>query len=120
MKRLLESPSGSLVVVALSVVTAVSGLAHRHHAPDLRTDSFAYIWAGGSLADICGDPNSIHDFSETCDACRLVGPALLPGTGVAYGSFLPTTPRWPVLARSASLISSPSDPSRPVRAPPAV
>lgn len=41
----------------------------------------AFLAAGGTLADICGEAGHGAGGERHCDACLLLGPALLPGSG---------------------------------------
>ncbi len=68
----------------------------------------AFVAAGGTLDDICGEAGHGSAGDRHCDACLLLGPALLPGT-VA-----------PVPARTARAVAAdapaPATPSVPARA----
>ncbi len=110
-----------LVVAALVGAMASLGLAHRmlsqREAPELS----AYLLSGGALANLCGGPSSPgHSDLPSCEACRIVDSAVVPGQGwrCAATERLPEprltdTAAWPGGAFHL-------DPSRLVRAPPLV
>ena len=105
------------LVLALMIAMASSGLAHRFVPEQANETLTAYLAAGGSYADICGDVE--QGAMQSCDACRLVDTACLAGvdpsslspnayyggTGFAQTHVEPSLPAF--------------DPVRAVRAPPA-
>ena len=67
-----------LVVFALFCALANSGFAHRFVSQPFNPALAAFVNAGGSLDDICGDTEgSSHGNAQTCEACRLVNAAVL-------------------------------------------
>lgn len=108
-----------LLAFALFSGMATSGFAHRLGAPTLDTGLLAYLDAGGTLADLCGDPDDpLHPSGQVCEACLLVGAAVLPPitdtvTQAALGPALCLTAPDRTENRSFT-----RDPSRGVRAPP--
>ncbi len=108
------------IVGVLALAMACIGFAHR---PGLAADEArlaAYIAVGGAISDLCASQGGAarHDASKICDACRLVGAAMLRETqGMAVWQ------RGYVLARGAIPRADVAamhtrDPSRAVRAPP--
>ncbi|MFV2054158.1 hypothetical protein [Aliiroseovarius sp. YM-037] len=70
-----------LVALALICGMATSGFAHRLGPPTLDAGLLAYLEAGGAFADLCGDPDDpLHPSGQVCEACRLIGAAVLPST----------------------------------------
>lgn len=109
------------LVFALFVAMAGSGFAHRFATGGAQEALNAYLSAGGSYQDICGDGDTgRHEAGQTCDACRLVDSvALPPFSGTC------AVPDGPMRAKGPAFAALPPhsvavDPSRPVRAPPAV
>lgn len=108
-----------LITAILTVVLAALGFAHRPAAVLGDAGLAAYVTAGGSIADLCDADGSTRLHGGThCDACRLVGAAILP---VPYVHYLPGNPR---LASAGTFPAPllrpefPRDPSRVVRGPP--
>ena len=106
------------LVVALLIAMASSGLAHRFVPAQADEALTAYLAAGGSYADICGDVD--HGAMQSCDACRLVDTACL--AGVDPSNLSPSAHFGNAgFAQTHSEPNLPAfDPVRPVRAPPAV
>ena len=110
-----------LIVFALFVAMATSGLAHRFSSGEVDESLNAYLAAGGTYQDICADAGfGDHTVGQTCDACRLVDSVAVPPVAASCA------PAHAVILaahnRSMALASRPfvADPSRPVRAPPVV
>jgi len=110
-----------MIVFALFVAMASSGLAHRFESRAATESLNAYLAAGGTYADICADDGfGGHGVGQTCNACRLVDSVALPPVGASC-----VAPHSVVLATHSALAALPQpwfvpDPSRPVRAPPMV
>ncbi|WP_226779064.1 hypothetical protein [Oceaniglobus trochenteri] len=67
------------LAVTVSLALAASALAHR--APVTADDLAltAFLASGGTVSDLCGEAgHSRHAGTAGCDACRLVGAALVP------------------------------------------
>jgi hypothetical protein len=68
-----------LTILALILAMAASGFAHAGARPTLSPDLAAYVAAGGSFADICGTSGEQDSrLGQKCEACLLIGAALLP------------------------------------------
>jgi hypothetical protein len=110
-----------MIVLALFVAMASSGLAHRFTSGADTESLNAYLAAGGTYADICADDGmGGHSAGQTCDACRLVDSAALPFVAASCAATHAV-----ILAANAAFLALPPsafapDPSRPVRAPPVV
>ncbi|MGC3937562.1 hypothetical protein ACOTTU_07110 [Roseobacter sp. EG26] len=66
-----------LLATVLILATASLGIAHKSAPTDLDPYLTAYLQAGGSLSDICGDlEGDPHRTTRDCDACRLMDGAL--------------------------------------------
>ena len=70
-----------LLVFALFGALASASFSHRIHTQPLTPELQAYMLAGGSLSDICGDVEngSEHAISQTCEFCLLVSSSALLG-----------------------------------------
>ncbi len=79
MTRIAPTLMRYLTVLALLVAFATAGLSHRAASQLPDPDLVAYVQAGGALSDICGGADGgAHPGASTCEACRLVGVAVLP------------------------------------------
>ncbi|MEM8690513.1 MAG: hypothetical protein AAGG57_01390 [Pseudomonadota bacterium] len=61
-----------VIVVALMLAMASSAVAHRLAMPAPDPAAEAFLMAGGSWADVCGDAAPLHEVYELCETCRLV------------------------------------------------
>lgn len=106
------------LVLSLFGALAASGFAHRAMGQEMDVDLLAYVQAGGSLADICGD-GAEHGMGGKCDACRLVDNVAAPDTAAQPGreSAPVAVANWTVAEVLRGFVG---DPSRPARAPPLV
>ena len=105
--------------IALITAMVVSAFAHTGARPSLSPELTAYVAAGGLLADICGSSEEQDGAQgQKCEACRLVGAAILPRD--CYGIPLVLTDQTRVLSFVAKrlLYAHPIDPARLTRAPP--
>lgn len=109
-----------LTVLALLVAFATAGLSHRAASQLPDPDLVAYVQAGGALSDICGDADGgAHLGASTCEACRLVGVAVLPEwAGISAPAFASRDMAHRPLPRSA-MASAGLEFSRTARGPPA-
>ncbi|MFS4583535.1 hypothetical protein [Phaeobacter sp. C3_T13_0] len=108
------------MVLALALAMASTGFAHSYDRAEDSPEYAAFLAAGGTLSDLCGDiSDPEHTSFANCDACRLVAAALIPSYPVTPGMCSVQRPTVGaaviVLLRKALL----RDPSRPTRAPPA-
>ncbi|QIE45810.1 hypothetical protein G5B38_09885 [Pseudohalocynthiibacter aestuariivivens] len=63
----------------LCVALAAIGFAHRGTSAPRDPGLLAYLSAGGTLSDICGDVRGGKGTAgQGCEACRLTGAAILP------------------------------------------
>ena len=82
MRGLLTSRAGALVALLACLAAILAGAVAPAAAPaDPRLAAF--LAAGGTLDDICGEAGHGAAGDRHCDACLLLGPALLPETGAA-------------------------------------
>lgn len=105
--------------LALILAIAAIGFAHSNARKALSPELAAYVAEGGSLADICGGTdkqNSAH--GQKCEACRLIGAALMPRN--CYGVPLLVSDQTRILTFVAKRLhrARPLDPTRLTRAPP--
>lgn len=107
-----------LAVCALIVAMAGSGFAHKVERSELSPDLAAYVAAGGLLIDICGTGGQTEAGGVKCDACRLIGAAVVPlDTGL--GPVVLTAPARKMAFVAKRLRNSQGlDPARLTRAPP--
>lgn len=107
------------LVFALFVALTGAGLAHRAAPPEMDEGLAAYLAAGGSLSDLCGDAD-IDGAVPGCAACHLVSGAVLPPV-ITATHLLQVARSGPAFApRNINHAVFATDPSRPVRAPPFV
>lgn len=106
------------LVLALLVALTSAGLAHRFMPADADETLTAYLAAGGSYADICGDVD--HRAMQSCDACRLVDITCLAGVNPAERTDAKHLALAGAVTASVGPALSAFDPLRAARAPPAV
>lgn len=106
------------LIALLSIALVATAFAHKiPTASDLALD--AYVLAGGSMADLCGDGDGDGAMAHRdCQACSIIGTAMLPDapqavTRVNY-AYVATI----VAPRAARAIRTVLDPARAMRAPP--
>lgn len=108
-----------LTSCALIIALAASGFAHASPRMAFSADLLAYVAAGGSLDDLCGTAGE-QDGARTqkCEACRLVGVAILPRD--CHGIPVRLSDQTFKLSFVAKRLhqTRPLDPSRLTRAPP--
>lgn len=108
-----------LTPLALIFAMAVSGFAHKTMQPSLSPGFAAYVAAGGSLADICGGSGEQDGAQgQKCEACRLIGAALVPRN--CHGIALKLSDQTRIFTFIAKRLhhTRPLDPARLTRAPP--
>ena len=74
-------PRHRLFAIALTLVLGVAVLlsSYAHKIPVTQDIALAsYMMAGGDLGDICDNDGNAKMTQKSCDACRLVGAAVLP------------------------------------------
>jgi hypothetical protein len=82
MRGLLTSRAGALVALLACLAAVLAGAVAPAAAPaDPRLAAF--LAAGGTLDDICGAAGHGAAGGRHCDACLLLGPALLPEAGAS-------------------------------------
>ncbi len=59
----------ALISVTLALALALVGFGHQSVAPSDNAQATAYVLAGGSWADICGDSGDPRDGGTYCQAC---------------------------------------------------
>lgn len=83
------------VVAVLFAALASTGFAHRLTAAERDPSMIAYLQVGGTLDALCGGlDRSAQGALKSCEACRLVGAAILPGpaqVGMPISLQLPRT-----------------------------
>jgi hypothetical protein len=108
-----------LTSFALIVAMAASGFAHTGSRAALTPELMAYVAAGGSLADICGAPIEQDGAQgQKCEACRLMGAAILPRTCHGIPVVLSDQTRKFAFVAKRLHHARPLDPSHLTRAPP--
>lgn len=110
-----------LTAIALMFALVSSGFAHTGYRSAMSADLAAYVAAGGALNDICGGSGEQNStVGQKCEACRLIGAALVPRACVAVPMILTDQTR--VLSFVAKRLhhDRPLDPTRLTRAPPQV
>ncbi|MEM8571959.1 MAG: hypothetical protein AAGG56_13785 [Pseudomonadota bacterium] len=111
--------AGFVLICGLALSLASTGFAHRaaHSEQDPRV--LAFLAAGGSAEALClTETDHAHVIGEDCDACRLIGAALLPGScgfPSLLGHFAAMEPGFGPNSRR---FSDDADFSRAIRAPP--
>lgn len=106
---------GCLLVVAMASASFAHAVMSRTTSPELS----AYLAAGGSLAEICGDLEDRESHSGSkCEACRLIEVAAVPPEmSGARLSLTDRTRRFAFISKQL-LQSRGLDPARLSRAPP--
>lgn len=105
--------------IAVIIAIAVMGFAHKQSQTPLTPELAAYVAQGGSLGDLCGDFDEEHGHhGQKCEACRLVGAALLsPPWHEFLISVSVSRQNLPLVTRT-SRATRRLDPARLTRAPP--
>ncbi|MCG3267669.1 hypothetical protein [Yoonia sp. I 8.24] len=89
----------ALISVTLALALALVGFGHQSVAPSDDGQATAYVLAGGSWADICGDSGDPRDGGTHCQACVISQTCALDAPTqmvIAAGQALPlhvVTPR---------------------------
>ncbi|MEJ8560116.1 hypothetical protein QTO30_01905 [Yoonia sp. GPGPB17] len=117
MRHLMTSFARLLVVLAVAVAMTGSSFAHRGAPADVDDSLLAYVAAGGSLDDLCGQPG-FGGGGETCDACRLVDVAVVAANTTVRLSEIAVTLHQRMGAIPALRVAQTANPACPVRAPP--
>ena len=104
------------LVFALAVALAGSGIAHRAPVAPVDEDIRAYLLAGGSYADVCGETDGLG--LETCQVCLLIASAGLPPHTVSVPHCLSDARGTDLLATSVRHASRPDILTNAPRAPP--
>ncbi len=117
-QSLLSAIGRMLIALVLIGAMAGTGFAHRTQAAD-DPDLLAFLETGAALTDICAhDGRAPHDAAMSCDACRLIGSALI----ARHQPIDPFCATHLILARCGLQgdlhLAAAFDLSRPVRAPP--
>jgi len=122
MKTRLRTCAQFFALILVSVTLAASGLAHQmpeDQTPALSTELAAYIASGGALSDICNYTSDTGEEATTkCDACRLIGAAVLPSTTACASVIFPDQTRALVFVATRLVRSQRPDRTRLTRAPP--
>lgn len=108
-----------LLCLSLVLAMATSGFAHRGVESGPAPELAAYLAAGGSLADLCGDVGGGHEGVQSCAACRLIEAAFMPFEAVGVPLRLSAGTQAHVLVAKRLQRSRGLDPARLTRAPPA-
>lgn len=109
--------------LTIAVLVAMTGIGFAHRiapAADVDESLLAYVQAGGSLEDLCGDADFGAGHSETCEACRLVDGAVVPQAGTAAALQVAPSPQQKQNGAPFVAFAQAFNPSCPVRAPPLV
>ncbi len=107
-------------IFALAVAVIASAFAHSHVKAPLAPELAEYVAMGGSLEDICGHAGEGNATGQKCEACRLLGAAIVPrNIHEIPNSVLLSTCRMSFVAKRLQE-TRPLDPARLTRAPPQV
>ncbi len=107
-----------LLLAALAVALVATGFANR--VPATGDDAvLAYVLAGGTLSDICGDADGdgLPDHGD-CPACHIVGAAALPSADLGLRDADLIFVAAIVAPRESRAVRAVLDPARGLRAPP--
>ena len=104
---------------ACAVVIALVLSAFAHSGPRVPEPAglIAFVAAGGFIDDLCGGDMSGDAMGAKCEACRLIGAALIPTCASSPVVLIDTARVQAVIARNIHH-ARPSDPARHPRAPP--
>lgn len=106
-----------ILMLVLGVSMMLSAFAHSMPAPE-DTALASFVMAGGDLSDICNDSGDAKKQVSGCDACRLVGAAVMSEPmlcPVAVERVIAATVLIPAETRATR---APRDPALGGRAPP--
>lgn len=120
MRRLIAPFARLCVVLAVALAMTGSSFAHRSAPSDIDESLLAYVTAGGTLEDLCGQAGLGSSAGNTCDACRLVDSAMLPPSGTVGRSELYVRLLQGKIKAGPAPITPIDNPACPVRAPPVV
>ena len=107
-----------LTTLALLLALGVAGLFTPAKQPVLTDDVIAYLAAGGSFADLCGDTTDPSRIGAHCPACHLIAFAVLPAAQVAAPQILAADYQRLVAVAQNIAHAQALDPVRLSRAPP--
>lgn len=121
MRKTASYLSRLFAVIAVTLAMATSGFAHRVAAHEMDPALIAFVQAGGSLNELCGDlTDTQHNDGQLCEACRLYASISVPPVAFSVAAIL----NGRMIALTAAAVDIPItaviDQSRPVRAPPVV
>lgn len=116
-----------LLALVLAVALAMAALAHRAPASadsmQQQASLAAFLAAGGTLDDLCADHGPGRHLpahgADSCDACRLIGAALLPPAPAVPVLLSWSLGQATLPAASGTIPARPFNPAAP-RAPPAL
>lgn len=110
-----------LLTFALLCAIMASGFAHTVSRTNVPQELSDYIALGGAVADICGEAdNSTGASGAKCEACRLIGAAVLPPATCQNAYRLRDTSVKLRFVATQFRYSQSLDPARLSRAPPQV
>ncbi len=82
MSATIRTVSKFCAIFALAVAVIASTFAHTHVKVPLTPELAEYVAMGGSLEDLCGGSGEQDNAAgQKCEACRLLGAAVVPRTG---------------------------------------
>ena len=111
---------GRQLMTILVIYAIVSlGFAHKTVPTPISAELAAYLAAGGSLSDICGEDHEPgHEYEIDCEACRIADHfAIFQGCKPVVSGDLVVVQKWRFIAKRLSQ-SQGLDPPRLTRAPP--
>ncbi|WP_187431125.1 hypothetical protein [Roseobacter fucihabitans] len=107
--------------MALICAMALSAFSHSGVRAAVSPDLAAYVAAGGSLSDICAGLDGKDDAQrQNCEACRLMGAALVPPSSPALPLVVTDQTRRLIFVAKELHRTCAPDRSRLTRAPPQV
>ncbi|MFV1599033.1 MULTISPECIES: DUF2946 family protein [unclassified Phaeobacter] len=108
------------MMLALVLAMVGTGFAHRYDRTVHSPDYAAFVAAGGTLSDLCGDSTDPdHGARAKCEACRLTAAALMPSHPETPGLRLVQRPRTRAAVVKPLHRDRPRGPAHRTRAPPA-
>jgi hypothetical protein len=119
MQRFTRSGLIALVAIVFTLTMAASGFAHRPGAALAEMQLAPYLAAGGNLSELCQGVGGHGPVAgKPCDACRLIGAAVMPEPTALRPLEFPRALAGAPNGCDVSRIAFARDPARGVRAPP--
>ncbi|MBW4710468.1 hypothetical protein KX928_21980 [Roseobacter sp. YSTF-M11] len=78
LRQRFTSAASLLLVLIATLAMTTSAFGHRFSKDDTSDALRAYLSMGGTVAELCGDPDLGHQTSQICEACIIAATALVP------------------------------------------